>query len=377
MISNAESSNVKTTAIGVKASELVGVVKQIVGIKENIPVQRIHLFLRRHGNVRELEDYRTLDSYKINEGSYLHLSDTIIPQKQKIPVMVGSKKRKSDELAITGGGKKQRKQEEETKQRRKREERDAQDKEVEDWSISSRMYADEEIKKLEREKQMTAVKRKQAYDALAQKEKENAAEKKRKDDEIAKRKREQEIAAENVAELGRLRAEKSQLERKSQLWQAEKRELQQKVLQSAGNAVTAQATASKHVAEIDRLQAEKHQLEQKIQQFASAASVPTAAGNNTSSSSNGSSSRMISASTSVPSISTKTPQRLAAEQQFQHRNHLDTVKMTALCNELGLYSSDIDAVEVILPRMKEVNLLRLVQCLKEGPACLFKHAFFD
>ena len=100
---------------------------------------------------------------------------------------------------------------------------------------------------------MAAEKRKQADEALVKAarqkhEQEIAAEKKRKDDEIVKRKREQDIAAENVADLGRLRAEKSQLEKESQLWQAEKRELQQKVLQSAENAVTAQAAVNKHVA---------------------------------------------------------------------------------------------------------------------------------
>ena len=78
--SNVLTSSVKTTAIGVEPSELVGAMKRKIGAKENIQLQGMHLFLRTDGNVLRLEDNRTLASYSIQQGSYLHLAtDAIIP----------------------------------------------------------------------------------------------------------------------------------------------------------------------------------------------------------------------------------------------------------------------------------------------------------
>ena len=435
----------KSLKLEVKTTDTVYTVKEKIQLtKPSIPPENQTLMFGEE----ELQNYYTLHSCNIREGSILRVDFSAILPAKGSPVGV---KRKREEQ--TKGGKKQKKQEEET-EKRKREQRAA----------KLTRKRGEEVEKRKREQDATSERKRREEEAEQRKRKQEiAAEKKRKDDETAKRKREQDIAAENVAELGRLRAEKSQLEKKSQQWQVEKRELQQKVLQSAGNAVTAkeavnkhvaeidrlrtekleleqknqlwqaekralqqkvlqfsstattaqaamdkhvaeidrlrtekhqleqnlqkssstavtaQATASKHVAEIGRLQAEKHQLEQKIQQFASAASVPTAAGNNTSSSSssNGSSSRMISASTSVPSISTKTPQRLATERLFHPTSHQNTAQMMTLWEEVGLDSNDIDSAEAMLSIIDKTYLQRMAACLKIGPQTLFNKAFLS
>ena len=105
VISNAESSDVKTTPIGVKSSELVGTVKQKVGAKENIQLQGLYLFLRTNRVVQRLDDNRTLAFYRIQQGSYLHLAKTFIPVEEQ-PV---AGKRKAEHQ--TGTGKRQRNQE--------------------------------------------------------------------------------------------------------------------------------------------------------------------------------------------------------------------------------------------------------------------------
>ena len=81
------------------------------------------------------------------------------------------------------------------------------------------------------------------------------------------------------------------------------------------------------------------------------------------------------ASTALSSAPSKSLQRMATERLFHPTSHQNSAKVTALLEELGLDSTDIDSAVVMLKIIDISYLQRLAVCLKVGPQTLFKQAF--
>ena len=125
-------------------------------------------------------------------------------------------------------------------------------------------------------------------------------------------------------------------------------------------------------AEIDKLRAEMLLLEQN-NKSAAGSGVPAAA--EPPSPPAPASAPAPAPAPAVPSVSSKSLQRLAVESLFTPVSHQNTAEIMTLCDELGLDSSNVESTEAILLYMDTSHLQRLAARLKVGPQGLFKKAF--